>query len=487
MFDSTRLRATIVALATLSLVQLGCGGASDGGGTDVTNPPSSTGAKLVVMVQPLGNGRDADGFSATLDGTSARTVADDPTSVTYDNLSPGDHTIRIAGVAPHCSTSADSITHTVKAGTSDTITVGLACLGGFAYLEVVDTMRYDIRYLTEDGRTIQLTNGPDIKLIDSWSPDGTRLLYTQYENGHFHLHTVRADGTDPKTITSGTGYEYGPKWSPDGTHIAFEQTGSGAYIVIADADGANAHPLITPATSTEIDVAWSTDGARLYFGCDHFGRMFDLCTAALDGSDLRAITYTALDSAMTPCTPICTQIVEAFQTAPGGTRISFEALSNAAAQRVWSANLDGTGAVPLSGSTPSFGGKWSPTGDRMLLHIAEGTDRFALATVKADGTGYRQITGFDANLQSGAWSPDGKSIAYVDATVGQIGVMNADGTDRQLITHGMAVSFLPVWNPKARAPGSFSGYRAASSHVEQLSKLPRLRPEILRRSLHPRP
>jgi hypothetical protein len=123
----------------------------------------------------------------------------------------------------------------------------------------------------------------------------------------------------------------------------------------------------------------------------------------------------------------------------------------------------------------------------MLLHIAEGTDRFALATVKADGTGYRQITGFDANLQSGAWSPDGKSIAYVDATVGQIGVMNADGTDRQLITHGMAVSFLPVWNPKARAPGSFSGYRAASSHVEQLSKLPRLRPEILRRSLHPRP
>src|SRR6185369_13919876 len=125
MFDSTRLRATIVALATLSLVQLGCGGASDGGGTDVTNPPSSTGAKLVVMVQPLGNGRDADGFSATLDGTSARTVADDPTSVTYDNLSPGDHTIRIAGVAPHCSASADSITHTVKAGTSDTVTVGL--------------------------------------------------------------------------------------------------------------------------------------------------------------------------------------------------------------------------------------------------------------------------------------------------------------------------------------------------------------------------
>jgi len=484
MFDSTRFRATTVAILALALVQLGCGGE---GSPSVTNPPSnSTSGKLVVLVQPWGNGRDADGFSAALDGTQARTVADDPTSVTYDNLSAGDHTLRLSGVASHCSTSADSITHTVKAGATDTVAVGMACLGGFAYAEVVDSTRYDIKYLTEDGRTIQLTNGPDIKLIDSWSPDGTRLLYTQYENGHFHLHTVRADGTDPKTITSGTGHEYGPKWSPDGTHIAFEQTGSGAYIVIADADGANAHPLLSPASSTEFDVAWSTDGSRLYFACDHFGRMYDLCTAALDGSGLRAITYTALDSAMSPCTPICAQVAEAFQTAPAGGKISFEMLSDAASQRVWTANLDGTGAVPLSGSTPSFGGKWSPSGDRLLLHTSDDTYRYAMATVNADGSGYRQITGFDAYLESGDWSPDGKSIAYTNLKVGQIGVMNPDGTGRVLITHGMNLQFAPIWNPKARSVGSLSGYRS-SVHVEQLSILPRLRPEILRRRLYPRP
>jgi Tol biopolymer transport system component len=486
MSDSMRLRATTVAILALSLVQLACGAAGDS--HDVTNPPSSTAAKLVVMVQPWGNGRDADGFSATLDGAPARTVADDPTSVTYDNLSAGDHTLRFGGVAPHCAASADSLTHTVKAGATDTVSVQVACLGGFAYVEVVDTMRYDIKYLTEDGRTIQLTNGPDIKIIDSWSPDGTRLLYTQYENGHFHLHTVRADGTDPKAITSGNGHEYGPKWSPDGAHIAFEQTGTGAYIAIADADGANAHPLIATAGSNEIDAAWSTDGSRLYFGCDRFGRIYDLCTAALDGSDLRAVTYTALDSAMSPCTPICAQLAENFQTAPAGGKISFEMLSDAASQRVWTANLNGTGAVPLSGSTPSFGGKWSPSGDRLLLHISDDAYRYAMATVNADGTGYRQITGFDAYLQAGAWSPDGKSIAYVDIKAGQIGVMNPDGTGRQLVTHGMAFSFLPVWNPKARATGAVSALRAlrSSPRLEKLPVLPRLRPEMLRRSLHPR-
>jgi len=488
MFDSTRLRAASVAIVALSLIQLGCGAAGDGGGS-VTNPPSGTSGKLVVMVQPLGNGRDADGFSATLDGATARTVADDPTTVTYDALSPGDHTLRLSCVAPHCSASADSITHTVKAGATDTVTVEMACVGGFAYLQLIDTSRFDIAYLTEDGRTIQLTNGPDRKFIDGWSPDGTRLLYTQYENGHFHLHTVRADGTDPKAITSGTGHEYNPKWSPYGTHIAYEQTGAGAFITIADAHGANAHPLDSASSSTEFDVSWATDGARLYFGCDGFQRTFDLCTAALDGTGLRAIRFSSLDSIVTPpcAAPGCAYPIH-FAVSPDGSRIAFELVGGNETQRVWSAKLDGTSAVPLSGTTPSFGAKWSPTGDRMLLQISDGADRYALATVKADGSGYRPITGYDYGIQAGDWSPDGKTIAYVDVKVGQIGLMNPDGTGRQLITHGMP-NVLPIWNPKARSPGSPSGYRArpSSPHVEQLSILPGLRAEILRRSLHSRP
>ena len=466
MFHSTRLRATIAATVALSLVQVACGAAGD---SAVTNPPPTTpsSGKLVVLVQPHGNGRDADGFTATLDGTPARTVSDDATAaVTYDSLSPGEHTLRIADVAPQCSASADSIRHTTKAGTTDTVTVGMACLGGFAYLKVVDTTRYDIAYLTDDGRTIQLTNGPGIKLIDSWSPDGTRLLYSQYENGHFHLHSVRADGTDPKTITSGTGNEYTPQWSPDGVHIAYKQTGTGSFIAISDADGANAHPLVqTPGT--DFDPTWSADGSRLYFGCDRFGRAYELCTAALDGSDLRAIRSASLDSVVTPCQPLCRTLVMHFAVAPGGNKIAFEVLdagTGGEPQRVWTASLDGTSAVPLSSSsTPSFGGQWSPSGDRMLLTIAQGADQFALATVKADGSSYRQITTFADSIQQGAWSPDGKTIAYVDISKGRIGLMNADGSGRELITRGMTFDFFPVWNPKARSPGTVSSDRARTS------------------------
>ena len=45
----------------------------------------------------------------------ARTLTYDA-SLSYESLSPGNHTLRIGGLAPQCSVQADSITRTVKAG-----------------------------------------------------------------------------------------------------------------------------------------------------------------------------------------------------------------------------------------------------------------------------------------------------------------------------------------------------------------------------------
>ena len=483
MFDSSRLRATAVAVVSLSLAQLACGAAGEGAPTG-TNPPSNTPTTgtLVVLLQPLGNGRDADGFTATIDGASARTLASDATAVTYASLSPGDHTVRIAGIAPQCSTSTDNVTHTTKAGATDTVTVAMTCLGGIAYLEFIDDTRTDIVYLTEDGRTIQLTNEPGLRFIESWSPDGTRLLYSQFESDHFHLHSVRADGTDPKTLTSGSGNESAPQWSPDGMHIAYQQGDpTGIYIAISDADGTNVHPL-AGTSPFDLDPTWSADGSRLYFGCDRFDRRHDLCTAALDGSDLRAIQFPSLDPVVTPCTPFCKSIMSHFAAAPGDGRISFEVLGGGELQRVWVAALDGTSAIPLSGTTTSFAGRWSPSGDRMLLNITDDNNRFALATVKPDGSSYLQITSYDDAMTSGDWSPDGKVIVYANESTGQIGVMNADGSGRRLITAGQFRTAAPTWNPKARAVGTLSGdlIRTSASRMKQFSMLSPLRREMLR-------
>jgi dipeptidyl aminopeptidase/acylaminoacyl peptidase len=496
MLDSTRIRATAFAIVTLSVVQLACAAAGDTT-PSVTNPPPPpppslpTTGTLVVILQPKGNGRDADAFSALLDGTLVHMLTPD-SSVTFESLSPGNHTVHIGDMAPQCSATTDSITHTTKVGVTDTVTIGATCLGGFAYEHAVDSTTTQLAYLAEDGRTIDLTTGPGFKYIGPWSPDGTRLLYAQTANNHFHLYSVGADGTDTRTLTSGSDSEFGAQWSPDGAHIAYvKRDSTGDHAVIADADGANAHPL-AGMSPKDFDLTWSADGSRLYFGCDRFGRVSDVCTAALDGSDLRAIRYAALEPIVTPCSPVCNGMVMQFAASPDGRTIAFREFTFDGIvpfDRIWTASVDGTGAIPLSGNTESFEGHWSPTGDRMLLLITDNLARLALATVKPDGTSYQQIVSYADSIVGGAWSPDGKVILYTDLKTFQLGAMNADGSNRRLITRGARKLGWPAWNPKARAVGVLSADRArpSSPHVEQLPVLSWLRPEVLRRSLHPRP
>jgi TolB protein len=49
-----------------------------------------------------------------------------------------------------------------------------------------------------------------------------------------------------------------------------------------------------------------------------------------------------------------------------------------------------------------------------------------------------------------AWSPDGKRIAFMSKRGGgdwQIHVMNADGSDKRMVTDGKGLAKLPVWSP----------------------------------------
>ncbi|MBW8770106.1 MAG: hypothetical protein JF589_10140 [Gemmatimonadetes bacterium] len=494
MFDSTRLRAPAFAVVALSLVQLAC--AADITPVVTTPPPppppsSPAAGTLVVSLNLEGNGRDADGFSALLDGAFVRILTSD-SSVVFDALSPGTHAVRIGDMAPQCSATTDSISYTAKAGVTDTVTVGATCLGGFVYEHAVDSTTSQLAYLAEDGRTFELTTGPGFKYLGPWSPDGTRFIYGKYTNNRFHIYSVTADGTDTKALTSGSDSEFGSQWSPDGAHIAYvKRDSTGDHVVIADADGANAHPL-AGTSPRDFDLTWSADGARLYFGCDRFGRTSDLCTAALDGSDLRAIRYAAIEPMLTPCSPVCNGLMMQFAASPDGRTIAFREFNFDGVvpfDRIWTASVDGTGAIPLSGNAMSFEGRWSPTGDRMLLLTTDNLSHVALATVKPDGTSYQQITSYADSLGLGAWSPDGKAIAYLDLKSFQVGVMNADGSNRRLVTRGVKKLGTPVWNPKARAVGTLNAdrVRPTSPHVEQIAELSRLRPEILRRSLHPRP
>src|SRR5437879_2987739 len=126
------------------------------------------------------------------------------------------------------------------------------------------TSHPDVVTIAPDGTDLQnLTPGDQFfytsDLDPSWSPDGTRLLYTRNEMPGSRVYTIGLDGSAPRPLTPSGGFDFGPAWSPDGTKIAF----SAPALVVMNADGSDRRQLTQIGTESP---SWSPDGTSIAFG-----------------------------------------------------------------------------------------------------------------------------------------------------------------------------------------------------------------------------
>jgi Tol biopolymer transport system component len=178
---------------------------------------------------------------------------------------------------------------------------------------------------------------------------------------------------------------------------------------------------------------------------------------------------------------------------PDGTRIAFSSSraldgSDAAnlneATNVWVMDADGKNAKPLTGLTAldsfTFAGKWSPDGKKILFtssRALDGSDASLpngvsnLWIMDADGSDQRPLTELTADYVFNAvasWSPDGSEILFASTAaldgsdalngpgisnfgVGNLWIMNADGSDRHPLTNltvgEFSTHFFSSWTP----------------------------------------
>jgi dipeptidyl aminopeptidase/acylaminoacyl peptidase len=265
------------------------------------------------------------------------------------------------------------------------------------------------------------------------SPDGSRVAYQVWwvdrEQNEYRgaIWVAPLDGSrEPRQFTSGERRDGSPRWSPDGRWLAFtsnrrsEKTAPQLYVMPADGGEPRA---LTDAKEAVESFAWSPDSTRIAYAM----RVRDPAYEEEDDAKRAPRRFTRL-------------VYKLDTVGWVGDR----------RKHVFVVDLVGGEPRQLTdGDCENDHPSWSPDGQRVVFSALRG-ERWdielvsRLYVVDASGGEPAVLTGDDGSCDMPAFSPDGSRIAYryvlEDGTFphnGQLGVMNADGSEPRLLTSAL--------------------------------------------------
>ncbi|MFC1574262.1 DUF5050 domain-containing protein, partial [Candidatus Latescibacterota bacterium] len=238
----------------------------------------------------------------------------------------------------------------------------------------------EIYVMNADGSNqTNLTNNMSTEDTPSWSPDGSKIVYTSMVDGDNEIYVMDADGSNQTRLTDNIPVNLtplSPHWSPDGSKIVYITYIDDNYeIYVMDADGSN-QTRLTNNTSNGSWPSWSPDGSKIVFVSDRDSSA-DIFVMDADGSN-----QTRLTNGTSP------------SWSPDGSKFVF------ASGGIYVMDADGSNQTRLTnGSSPS----WSPDGSKIVFASSVGGD-FEIYVMDADGSNQTRLTNNPARDYYPAWA-----------------------------------------------------------------------------------
>ncbi len=328
----------------------------------------------------------------------------------------------------------------------------------------------------------------------TWSPDGSRIAFQSYKDGTWHIWSIARDGSDLRQHTLGAYDEREPDYTADGRSIVFSSDRSGNYDIwqvelasgaltqlttnaaddaspsvnrrtgaiafvsmratgkgvwVHDAMGAES--LWAAAAGTPTAPSWSEDGTRIAYTDYTFGAM-KLMVAARGGEG-RAVSAAGSDPF--PFRAAWLSSDELLYTGDGHVK-RLNVASGAVSDVAFDGRVQFTRAAYTKRARDFESTKANKTYGLVGPAISPDGKSIVFGALgdlyQVSGGKLTQLTRDPYVQFDPAWSPDGKTIAYVSDKSGTMELWLRDvatGTDRALTTTaGGAV--LPAWTPDGR-------------------------------------